>query len=206
MEPARAATAVCSLPHALPGFAGTRLILRKSVRLDLRWGGLALPTGCRSELQPGGRFPIACDQPSERARGRLGLRRRRVATDSRMIFGLEFRRAELGAKADSRPLAYADIPNGPAVARRLAVHVERSRARHRDHQRTISLAGSSVVASLVDDAIRMTIFEPSALRISTSAAPACFAARIARATSACVIAAGRRLTIASLGLSWRNLR
>jgi hypothetical protein len=40
-----------------------------------------------------------------------------------------------------------------------------------------------VVASLVDDAIRMTIFEPSALRISTSAAPACFAARIARATS-----------------------
>jgi hypothetical protein len=40
----------------------------------------------------------------------------------------------------------------------------------------------------------------------TSAAPPCFAARITRATSACVIEAGRRLTVASLGLSWRNLR
>ena len=144
-------------PTHSPGLPGTRLILRKSVRLDLRWGGLALPTGCRSGLQPGGRFPIARDQPSERARGRLGLRRRRVAADSRMIFGLEFRRAELGAKADARPLAYADIPNSPAVAGRLAVQVERPRAWHCLNQRTISLAGSRVVASLVDDAIRMTI-------------------------------------------------
>jgi hypothetical protein len=38
VESGRAATAVCSLPPRAPGLPGSRFILRKSGRPDLRWG------------------------------------------------------------------------------------------------------------------------------------------------------------------------
>jgi hypothetical protein len=82
-------------------------------RNDVAENVLALSAGRRGKLQPSGRFAVTRDQPAERARGRLGLRRRSLAADCGLIFGLEFRRAELGAKADARPLAYADIPVRP---------------------------------------------------------------------------------------------
>ena len=82
--------------------------------------------------------------------------------------------------------AILPVPQG-----NLPLQMWRSRARHGVHQKMISPVGSSPLSGVVDGAKR-TIKVCSPTYTTTSDAPACFAARITRATSACVIWAGRR--------------
>src|SRR5262245_55737277 len=109
-----------------------------------------------------------------------------------LIFGVELRRAIFGADAHLGASAYAHIPGDFAVAGNLPLQMRRARAGHVVYHRTISPGGSSGLSAPVDDFKRITIDDCSPMRTSTSAAPVCLAARIARATSAWVMAAGRR--------------
>src|SRR5262249_34708809 len=142
---------------------------------------LPLPTGPRRQGRPVRGLAIAGNQPRQRC-GRRVPRRAGSGGAGGPTLGPEIRRPELGAKADTRAFADPHIPDGPTMPGNLPVQVRRARAGHGLHHRTISPDSSSVRSTPVDK--RITIVERPPVRISTSAAPACLAARIARATSA----------------------
>ena len=98
----------------------------------------------------------------------------------------------------------SNVPDRLAVARSLAMQVRRARAGHGGHHRTISTGSASEVSWAVDGAMRIMIVACPPMRTSTSDAPACFAARIARATSAWVMLAARRAMAATGKSSYRR--
>src|SRR5262245_11661344 len=79
--------------------------------------------------------------------------------------------------------------------------MRRARAGHRVDHRTISSGCSRPGTVVPVDDTRIMIAPRSPMRTSISAAPACFAARIARAISAWVMLAGRRATVTKSALS-----
>jgi hypothetical protein len=206
MEPARAATAVCSLPHALPGLARDAAYLAQIGQARLALGrarvadGLPQRASARRTFPDSARSAIrACPRT---ARPSPAESCRRLRPDIRPRIPASRTRREGGFAAPclcghTKRSGRGETSRGA----RGAVEGAASRPSKDNFPRRFKRGRVACGRRDSDDD-----FEPSALRISTSAAPACFAARIARATSACVIAAGRRLTIASLGLSWRNLR
>ena len=116
------------------------------------------------------------------------------AGDGGLILGVEIRRSEFGTKPNTWPLADTHIPNGFSMPGDFPMQVRRARAWHGADHRTISEDSSRAgIAVPVDGAMRIMIASRSPMRTSTSLAPTCFAARIARAISACVMLAGRRL-------------
>src|SRR5215475_5440792 len=91
---------------------------------------LALLAGCCSQGRPCGRLAVASNQPSQQSDRSLDRPRARCSGDCRLVFSVEFRRAECGANANARPFADADIPNGPAVPGDLPMQMWRACARH----------------------------------------------------------------------------
>ena len=165
---------------------------------DLQEDILALTPGGAGETRPYGSLTIARDQPRQRARNwaASGPWARRGA-DGRLILSVKFRRAKFCPNTHARSFVDAHVPDGLTVSGDLPVQTGWARTWHGGDHRTMSLGSSSTIFSSVDGLMRMMILEWSPTRTSTSAAPACFAARIARATSACVRAAGRRLMSAT---------
>jgi hypothetical protein len=107
------------------------------------------------------------------------------------------------AYSDARTVALAHVPHGRAVPGRLAVQVRGSGPGHRCHQRITSSSGARGGSLAVDCEMRMISSSPSLHLTTTSLAPACFAARTARARSAWVNAAGR-LGIELAVLEWEG--
>src|SRR3546814_20808676 len=93
---------------------------------------------CSSDLAVSG------DQPLQRCDACCALLSARRAADRRLILGIKLRRAECCRDADSRASADTDVPDGSAVACRLAVEVGRARPWH---QSTISRSASALEGS-----------------------------------------------------------
>ena len=85
------------------------------------------------------------------------------------------------------------------------MQVWRARAGHVCHHKTISSRCTRAVSETVDGAIRIMIVACPPTRTSTSDAPVCLAARMARARSACVMLAGRPAMVATEKSSYRRL-
>src|SRR3546814_16141865 len=79
---------------------------------------------CSSDLAVSG------DQPLQRCDACCALLSARRAADRRLILGIKLRRAECCRDADSRASADPDVPDGSAVACRLAVEGGRARPWH----------------------------------------------------------------------------
>ena len=147
-----------------------------AVMLQLVWKVL--------EAEPCTCLAVPLDQPSKRSDGRPRLLRPQVPAYGGLILSIEIRRTELRTQADAPILADAHIPDRLAVSGYLPVQMGRARAWHGLNHRTISAACSTATFSPVDGPMRMMMASRSPIRISTSLAPACFAARRARAISA----------------------
>jgi hypothetical protein len=101
----------------------------------------------------------------------------------------------------------AHVPSSSTVARSLSVQMRGARAGHVGNHRMISADCSRPGASVpVDGEMRIMITLRSPIRTSTSAAPDCFAARIARAMSAWVTVAGRRAMITARKSAYGRMR
>src|SRR5262249_26663731 len=163
---------------------------------------LPLPTGPRRQGRPIRGLAIAGNQPRQRGGGRRVLRRASSAGDGGLILVVEIRRSEFRTKPNTWSLADTHIPNGFSMPGDFPVQVRWARAWHVDNHRTISADCSRLGASVpVDDKRRIMIRACSPTRTSTSAAPACLAARSARAMSAWVTVAGRRAMITALSVA-----
>src|SRR4029077_9350474 len=108
-----------------------------------------------------------------------------LAVDGCSIGRVELWRTVDALYANARTLAESHIPDGVAVTVRLSVQMRWARARH--HRTTSS---GRVSTGLFPPSRGMWIV-PSG-RPSPPLAPACFAARSARAMSACVVRAAVR--------------
>ncbi len=138
----------------------------------------ALPPGRRRQRRPCRGLAIAGNEPPKGAESlALDLLWACRAGDGCLVLGAELRRPELAANTNARPFANAHIPNGLAVPGDLPMQVWRARAGHGVHHRMICPGSSTEIFSPVDGEMRMIILECSPTRTSTSAAPACFAAR-----------------------------
>src|SRR5687768_1237779 len=89
-----------------------------------------------------------------------------------------------------------NVPDELTVAGSFALQILGAGAGHVGHHKmtSISCAIPSGLWVCVDDGERLILIVPSGMT-STQPAPACFAARIALATSACVMRAGVRLIL-----------
>ena len=124
-------------------------------------------------------------QPSQRPGRCTDFCGRLVGCNRRLILRIELRRAELGL--DTHALAGAPhVPNRLAVTCSLMTEKGRRGRGMVVITRTISSSGSSGFSMAVD-CPSLTITDCSPIFTTTSDAPACFAARIMRATSAWVI-------------------
>ena len=143
------------------------------------------------QISPGGGLAIAFDQPGKRPGRGPSFRGTEVACKRSLIFGVKFRRAELGPDPGAPPFTHAHVPHNSAMACHLPDEMGRSWTRHGVDHRTIS-SGSATGTSMPVDGVSRTISDWSPTLTTTSLAPACLAARITRATSAWVSYAGRR--------------
>ena len=107
-----------------------------------------------------------------------------------MIFGFKFRRAILRPQPRPFPVA-THIPNGMTVPRHFPRHIGRAEVEASlSSQDNLPILFKDFVGSVDGDSRTITNRAPTGTM--TSAAPARFAARIMRATSASVIWSGRR--------------
>src|ERR1700754_992501 len=110
-----------------------------------------------------------------------------MAGDGSLVFGIELWRAEVGADPDPRSFADAHVPIRLAVASDFALKMRGAGAGHNLYHSIISPSGSSPFCKEFSDRpSKRTIKDCSPIFTTTSLAPACFAARITRAISACV--------------------
>src|SRR3546814_1252944 len=93
---------------------------------------VALPPRRLRERRPVRGFAVSGDQPLQRCDACCALLSARRAADRRLILGIKLRRAECCRDADSRASADTDVPDGSAVACRLAVEVGRARPWHQN--------------------------------------------------------------------------
>src|SRR5262245_23396558 len=156
---------------------------------------LAISTCRGRKVCPIGRFAVAFDQPGERLRHSLAdLGSGRQGTVKRSLVGRhKLGRAKFAPNPDFFIAALpTEVPSNRTVSGARAPQVRRARAGHGVYHRTISPTGSSGFSVPVDEFSRIIIEDCPPMRTSTSTAPVCLAARIARATSAWVMVAGRR--------------
>ena len=154
-----------------------------------------LPSRCHGKRRPCGCFAIARNEPGQRfgcGRVFFGRRQASLTGDCSLIFGIELWRPEPGPDARAWAVTFADVPDGFPMLGGLAMEMRGARSGHSLNHRTIPSSDSRAFSRPVDLSKRTIMDWPPSF-ISTSDAPACFAARITRAISACVIWAGRRL-------------
>jgi hypothetical protein len=106
-----------------------------------------------------------------------------------LIFAVELRRAKYRSDANPRAVSAAHVTHGSAVAARLLVQIPRAWSRH-DRMTSRSSSGTACCRATGGLFDNTTIVASG--RTLTASAPTCFAARMARATSARVTMAGRR--------------
>jgi len=155
----------------------------------------ALAPRGRRKRTPGVNLAVSGNQPCQAAGSSSSRRGRLLASKRSLESGRKFRRAVFALDPGPRALPDSAIPNDAAVPCLFGDQMRRPRAGHSVNHRTMSPTGSSGVSCPVDEFSRISIEECLSTRTSTSAAPVCFAARIARAISAWVRVAGRRLII-----------
>src|SRR5262245_23393674 len=111
-----------------------------------------------------------------------------------MILRPELSRAVVALEPDPRAITNAHIPDTLLMACGLMAQMRRPRVGHSGYHRVIFSGLSKAVSAVVDGESR-TMIEVPPVRTSTSAAPVCLAALIARAISACVNAGFRRCIV-----------
>src|SRR5262249_39258847 len=96
-----------------------------SGRDDVLEDVLTLVASCRAQRRPLSGFPVALDQPSERAALRAFCPHRRLFGDGSAIFRSELGGAEGGTQSAPRAFcpADSDIPDNLAVPRHLAMQM-----------------------------------------------------------------------------------